>query len=224
MLKQPLWFERGGWDTTPFLEAGKQITLPRDTVLFEQDENQPFVYIVIEGRVRIFLISITGTERHLYIVGSGHLVGESTVWTNEKSTYSAATSTPVKLLRVPRDAFREVVMRHPNLIEKMLFTLSQKQASLLLQTELISFLDLEQRVITMLRQLAYEYGSTTEEGVTITIPFTHQELAYVVGSSRVSVSYVMNNLQEKGMIQKQQGLYTLLSARDTLPWFELNQV
>ncbi|WP_218276475.1 Crp/Fnr family transcriptional regulator, partial [Pseudomonas sp. FW305-BF6] len=70
----------------------------------------------------------------------------------------------------------------------------------------------ETRVLTMLRQLATAYGTETKKGVTITIPFTHQELAYVIGSSRVSVSYVMNDLCEKGIIEKQKGRYTILRS------------
>lgn len=212
MIKQPLWFENGDWEATPFISKGTQITLPRETLLFEQNQHHPFVYIVLKGRVRVFLLSDTGSERHLYIVGSGHLVGESAAWSNEASSYCAATSSPVTLLRVPLESFREVIMGHPDLIKKILHSLSQKQDSLVFQTGLISFSDIEERVITMLRQLAYSYGSHTEIGITITIPFTHQELAYVVGSSRVSVSYVMNNLQERGLIRKQHGLYTLLKS------------
>jgi CRP/FNR family transcriptional regulator len=210
-MTQSLWLERGDWTSLLFSEHGTELTFPRETLLIQQDMMHPYVYLVLEGRVRVFLLSPTGAERHLYIVGSGHLLCESTVWTDENCEFSASTSSNVRLLRIPKNAFCNVILNDPKLSLRMLRSLSQKQSALLLQTKLMSFSDVEQRVLSMLHQLASSYGIKTAKGLTITIPFTHQELAYVVGSSRVSVSYVMNGLQEKGVISKQNGMYSLLS-------------
>ncbi|MFD4704583.1 Crp/Fnr family transcriptional regulator [Gottfriedia sp. NPDC058432] len=211
MNQQSLWFEQGEWAAIPFLEIGKELSFLRENVLFQQDEKHPFVYLVLEGRIRIYLLSPNGSERHLYIVGPGNIIGESNVWAEEVYGYNASTSSSARVLRIPKPAFHDIVMRDPMLIQKVLRSLSNKQSALLLQTKLMSFSDIGERVLTMLRQLASSYGKETPKGITITIPFTHQELAYVVGSSRVSVSYVMNELCEKGIIEKQHGRYTLLA-------------
>ena len=211
MNHQSLWFEQGEWTAASFLKVGKELSFSREVVLFQQDENHPFVYLVLEGRIRIYLLSPNGAERHLYIVGSGNIIGESNVWADEAYGYNASTSSIARVLRIPKTTFRDIVMSEPELILKTLRSLSNKQSALLLQTRLMSFSDVGERVLTMLRQLASSYGKETPKGITITIPFTHQELAYVVGSSRVSVSYVMNELCEKGFIEKQNGRYTLLS-------------
>ncbi|MEH6938298.1 Crp/Fnr family transcriptional regulator [Bacillus sp. JJ664] len=212
MKHQSLWFEHGEWEASPFQFCSTEVLLPAETILFQQDEHHPYVYLVLEGRVRVFLLSPSGSERHLYIVGVGHILGEGAVWTNEMCAYNASTSSSVRLLRIPKISFQTVVLKEEPLILKTLRSLSEKQSALLLQTKLMSFSDVETRVLTMLRQLATAYGTETKIGVKITIPFTHQELAYVVGSSRVSVSYVMNDLCEKGIIEKQKGHYTILSS------------
>ncbi|MFB7138241.1 Crp/Fnr family transcriptional regulator [Gottfriedia sp. NPDC056225] len=166
---------------------------------------------MIKGRIRIYLLSPNGAERHLYIVGPGNIIGESNVWVDEAFGYNASTSSTARVLRIPKSSFYDIVMSEPKLIQKVLKSLSNKQSALLLQTRLMSFSDVGERVLTILRQLASSYGKETTKGTTISIPFTHQELAYVVGSSRVSVSYVMNELCEKGIIEKQNGRYTLLT-------------
>lgn len=211
MNHQSLWFEQGEWTANPFLEIGKELSFSRENVVFQQDERHPFVYLVLEGRIRIYLLSPNGAERHLYIVGPGNMIGESNVWAEEVHGYNASTSSSARVLQIPKPAFHDIVMRDPVLIQKVLRSLSNKQSALLLQTKLMSFSDIGERVLTMLRQLATSYGKKTAKGITITIPFTHQELAYVVGSSRVSVSYVMNELCENGIIEKQNGRYTLLA-------------
>ena len=210
MNHQSLWFERGEWEPSPFQMHGTEVSFPAESVLFQQDEQHPYVYLVLEGRIRVYLLSPNGSERHLYIVGAGHLIGEGALWTDEEYAYNASSSSFVRVLRITKSSFQSIVLKEQALILKMLRSLSEKQSALLLQTKLMSFSDVETRVVTMLRQLTAAYGSETKKGVTITIPFTHQELAYVVGSSRVSVSYVMNELCEKGIIEKQKGRYTLL--------------
>lgn len=212
MKHQSLWFEHGEWETSPFRHCSKEVFLPAETLLFQQEEHHPYVYLVLEGRVRVFLLSPMGSERHLFIVGAGHILGEAAVWTNEMCAYSASTSSSVRVLQIPKNSFQSVVLNEEVLVQKLIRSLSEKQSALLLQTKLMSFADVETRVLTMLRQLATAYGTETKKGVMIAIPFTHQELAYVVGSSRVSVSYVMNDLCEKGIIEKQKGRYTLLHS------------
>ncbi|MEH7331509.1 Crp/Fnr family transcriptional regulator [Neobacillus drentensis] len=213
-MNQSLWLERGDWAHSHFSGQGKLLTFPRETLLFQQDTVHPYVYLVLEGRVRVFLLSPMGAERHLYIVGSGHLLGESAAWTEDQSEYCATASSDVQLLQITKHDFFSIILNDLALTKRVLSSLCQKQSALLLQAKLMSFSDVEQRVLTMLQQLAASYGIKTSIGLTITIPFTHQELAYVVGSSRVSVSYVMNSLQEKGEIVKQNGLYTLLTSRE----------
>jgi CRP/FNR family transcriptional regulator, cyclic AMP receptor protein len=150
----------------------------------------------------------------LFVVGSNSIIGECNVWSIDSYPFSAAASTDVEVIRIPKAQFQEIVRKTPGLFDLALQSMSQKQNALLIQTQLMSFSNIEERVMFVLSQLAETYGERWEDGILITIPFTHQELSQVVGASRVSVSNVMISLQEKGIISKLNKQYLIHSITD----------
>jgi CRP/FNR family transcriptional regulator len=212
-----LWVEKGIWDPGRFKQNGTIKCYPKGTSLFLQHQPLTDVYMILSGRVRAYLLSPSGEERHLFVVGSKSIIGEDNVWSMGSYAYCAAASTDVEIIRIPKNLFQDIVRTTPGLFEIVLQSVSQKQNALLIQTQLMSFSSIEERVIFVLVQLAETYGQRSGETVLITIPFTHQELSQVVGASRVSVSNVMLSLQEKGVISKMNKQYLIHSMPSLNP-------
>ncbi|MFJ7724544.1 Crp/Fnr family transcriptional regulator [Neobacillus sp. NPDC097160] len=210
-----LWVEKGMWEPDIFKQKGTLKSYPKGTCLFMEDQPLSDVYFILAGRIRAYLLSPSGEERHLFVVGAKSLIGECNVWTTKIYPYSAAASTNIEVIRIPRAIFQETVRASPSLFEHALQSMSQKQNALLVQTQLMSFSKIEERVMFVLVQLAETFGERTGDCVFITIPFTHLELSQVVGSSRVSVSNVMLSLQEKGIVSKVNKQY-LIHSMDAL--------
>jgi CRP/FNR family transcriptional regulator, cyclic AMP receptor protein len=213
-----LWVEKGIWNPAIFKQYGTMKTYPKGTSLFLQHQLLTDVYIVVSGRVRVYLLSPIGEERHLFVVGANSIIGESNVWSLDTYVYSAAASTIVEVIRIPKTLFQDIVRNTPGLFELVLQSMSQKQNALLIQTQLMSFSSVEQRVMFVLTQLAETFGESLGDHVLITIPFTHQELSQVVGASRVSVSNVMLSLQEKNIISKHNKQYLIHSMASLQPY------
>ncbi|WML41501.1 Crp/Fnr family transcriptional regulator [Neobacillus sp. OS1-2] len=206
-----IWVEHGNWDPELFKQHGTKKFYPKGTCLFMEHQALSDIYLILTGRVRAYLLSPSGEERHLFVIGSNSIMGECNVWSGETYPYCAAASTDIEVIRIPHAPFREIVRGTPDLFEQVLQSMSQKQNALLVQTHLMSFSNIEERVMFVLAQLAETYGESSGDGVLIAIPFTHQELSQVVGSSRVSVSNVMLYLQEKGLISKVNKQYLIHS-------------
>jgi CRP/FNR family cyclic AMP-dependent transcriptional regulator len=206
-----LWFEKGNWDPAVFKQQGTVKTYSKGTCLFLQNQILTDVYFILSGRVRGYLLSPSGEERHLFVVGTNSIIGECNVWSLGTYVYCAAASTDVEIIRVPKLLFQEIVSSTPGLLELALQSMSQKQNALIIQTQLMSFSSIEERVVFVLRQLAETFGVRSGKEILISIPFTHQELSQVVGASRVSVSNVMLSLQEKGVISKFNKQYLIHS-------------
>ncbi|MFF2449889.1 Crp/Fnr family transcriptional regulator [Neobacillus sp. NPDC058068] len=210
-----LWVEKGIWEPDIFKQKGTKKSYPKGTCLFMEHQPISDVYFILAGRIRAYLLSPTGEERHLFVVGSKSIIGECNVWSVESYTYSAAASTDIEVIRIPRTLFQETVRETPGLFERALQSMSQKQNALLVQTQLMSFSKIEERVMFVLVQLAETFGLSSGDCIFITIPFTHQELSQVVGASRVSVSNVMLSLQERGIVSKVNKQY-LIHSMDAL--------
>jgi CRP/FNR family transcriptional regulator, cyclic AMP receptor protein len=212
-----LWVEKGVWDPSWFQNIGTLKTYSKGDCIFFQHQPLTDIYLVISGRIRSYLLSPAGGERHLYVVGPKSLIGECNVWLKDTYDYSAAASTDVEAIKIPKTTFQDIVRSTPGFFEKTLQSMSQKQNALLIQTHLMSFSNIEERVTFILAQLAEAYGQPTGDTVKITIPFTHHELSQVVGASRVSVSNVMNALQDKGIISKANKNYIIHSLAHLQP-------
>lgn len=83
------------------------------------------------------------------------------------------------------------------------------------QIEELSFDDAYYRVVDALVHLAEQYGIKTEKGCRIQLKFTHQEMADLTGSCRVTVTNIFRSLSDKKIIKKENG-YVIVRDIDKL--------
>lgn len=80
----------------------------------------------------------------------------------------------------------------------------------------------EVRLANLLPILAQKFGQPSEEGgITIDLRLTHQDLAAMVASARESVTKVLNDMRNRGLIEVRSGRITL---KDTRALVEIGQV
>lgn len=68
----------------------------------------------------------------------------------------------------------------------------------------------KKRLVHFLNYLAQQFGETTDQGIALNFHLTHQDIADVIGSSRVTVTRIMGDLSEQGQIQWHQKRFLLL--------------
>ncbi len=64
----------------------------------------------------------------------------------------------------------------------------------------LTFLDVRSRTVKMICRLSEQYGTPKPGGTLINMKLTHQQLANMVGTVRESVTKVLQDLQEDGII------------------------
>ncbi|MDN4594003.1 Crp/Fnr family transcriptional regulator [Polycladomyces subterraneus] len=83
-------------------------------------------------------------------------------------------------------------------------TLGDKIQSLTEKMLILSLHETEQRLISVLIQLAQTHGDMRESGWRITLPLTHRELAHSVGTSRETINRLMRKLQKEDIVTMNQ--------------------
>jgi CRP-like cAMP-binding protein len=63
--------------------------------------------------------------------------------------------------------------------------------------------NLEERLYSVLLQFAREHGVVRRDGVALQFPLTHEELGFLVGAHRVSITRAMKSLSGSGKILRQ---------------------
>jgi len=95
------------------ISLAEQRILPANAVIFNRgDEGGPF-FIVISGKVQIYLDSEDGTENILAILPAGEGFGELSLMTGEPRTTSVKTLEPTSLLVLSRSYFDQICAQCP---------------------------------------------------------------------------------------------------------------
>lgn len=203
------WMENLPYDWQEVTSLGQIISLQKHETIFHQDQPAHSVFIVLSGRIRLFLTSPSGDEKAIAIVGQNGLLGECGLFDHPTYNNGAITASKTSLLKVPASRFKEAFSKNAALVHQVLRFLDVKNRILSSHTMQLSFYSATQRICFTLLQLGSTYGKGAKGKHIITVRFTHQELANVVGTSRVTVANTMKELERQNVLSKEGGLYVI---------------
>lgn len=203
------WIEKLDYNWKSLVSLGQTIAFKKNEYVFIQDHAVDNVYIILEGRIRLVLLSAFGDEKHILIIGKNGMIGECSLFAEHTYTNSAIASSKAILIKVPVKQFLQVIAHDFELSSQVMKLTSLKFRIAAYQSFQLSFLSANQRIATSLLQLGLAYGKKVGKQITIDINFTHQEMAFLVGTSRVTVSNTMTYLQSLGIITKTSGSYLI---------------
>lgn len=180
------------------LASGALERLPKRTTLAEQGEPPRVLALLGSGRVKVE--RVTGPRIFpLSHRGPGETVGETAVL-GSHACESAVVVDDCEALVVPIAAFRKLVTDDPAVSARLVAVLLEvrkaaedRLASLLLR-------GVEARLAEFLLAAGARWGADQAGGRLITAPFTHAEIAAVIGSTRETVTLLLGKLRREGLI------------------------
>jgi len=165
------------------------------TIFMEGDDGNGF-YIVAEGTVKIFKVSLEGKEQILHIYGPGHPFGEVPVFSGQKFPANALALSSARLLFFPRSAFVDLITTHPSLALNMLAVLSMRLREFTLQIENLSLKEVPGRLASYLLYLASEQNRSEK----VILPISKGQLASLLGTIPETLSRIFTKMSQQGMI------------------------
>ena len=105
-----------------------------------------------------------------------------------------------------------VTADHPQMAINLLRSLTERLRTTEDQLESLAFRGVPARLASQLLQLMDRYGRVTRTGIRIDERFTHVQLAEMIGTSRETLTKVMNELRESGFIDVRERLVWVLDA------------
>ncbi len=178
----------------------EELELPKHHVLFSPGAPSDAIYFIEKGRVRLTRLSPEGKTVILALLGPGELIGEAAWESGEHDSY-AETLEDSRIYQIGREAFHNFVRENPEfglrLIQIIGVRLKQAQARI----EDLVFRQVPSRVARLLLTLAETHGKVTPTGIRVEFPLTHQEIADMVGSSRVTVTQILNKFRSSHWIE-----------------------
>jgi CRP/FNR family cyclic AMP-dependent transcriptional regulator len=183
-------------------------------IIFHRDDPGQMLYVIKQGKVRIYITSPDGQEVTLAVFGPGDYFGEMAILDGRPRSASAIALDAVETLALQRGDFIAAVNRHPRIAIQVMSALSMRLRHTDAMIEDLLFLDVHGRVAKKLLDLADLHGVRTSEGVRIEMKLTQTDLAALVGASRESVNKVIGYFVDKRFISSEKRKITVLRLAD----------
>jgi CRP-like cAMP-binding protein len=172
-----------------FYDKGKAI--------FFEGENGNGFYVVADGRVKIYKVSLEGKEQILHIYGPGSPFGEVPVFSGQSFPANAQTLLKSHLLFFPRDKFIDLIADNPFLAMNMLAVLSLRLRQFTVQVENLSLKEVPGRLASYLVYLSKEQETHDR----VSLPISKGQLASLLGTIPETLSRILAKISQKGLIQ-----------------------
>ena len=200
-------------DLRALASRGRVKSYRTGAVLFREGDRGDALHIVVEGAVRVSVLSSAGGEATVAVLGPGEFLGDLALLDGRPRSASAIVLQPTKTLVVTRDDFRRWLRERPNAALALLEALSLRIRRTDEQLADVAFLDAAHRLAKRLVALAAGQYGTHIRGARLRV--TQAELASMLGVSRESVNKHLNELARKNLVTLGRGSITLLDP-DTL--------
>lgn len=155
------------------------------------------VYRVAAGYVRLYKVLQDGRSINLAMLGPGEYFSQDLTEDGYASGCIAEAMADTVVEFIDRVNFDEQISNNPELASEMIDSQARQLAGLHTLVEHLLARDTGVRLATTLLQLADGFGTERADGrVTIGLPITHQSLANMIGSNRVTVTRKLLELQQ----------------------------
>jgi CRP-like cAMP-binding protein len=178
------------------------------TIFTEGDETTG-LFVVVDGRIKIYKVSSEGKEQILHIFETGQSFGEVTVFTGQQLPANAQTLAKSRLLIFPRSAFVGLVKANPSLALNLLAIMSKKLRQFAVQIENLSLKEIPARLASYLIYLAEEQGC----GDAVTLNVSKGQLASLLGTIPETLSRIFAKLSGQNLIRVEGPKITLLDRQ-----------
>ncbi|NLB34774.1 MAG: Crp/Fnr family transcriptional regulator [Elusimicrobia bacterium] len=170
-----------------------------ENIFLESEPGKNF-FIVSQGRIKIYKMSVGGHVKVLDYLEVGDFFGEMALLDNTSRSANAVALTDSTLLILKKEDFTSLMGSQPELLLQIARTLSARLRKADIEIEMLSFSSVKKRLIQSIYNLADKYGEGTPEGILIPREFTHQDISELVGTAREVVSRVLRELKDEGLV------------------------
>ena len=178
------------------------IEVPKGQYIYFEAYNHNKIYFVKEGTIKIGYIDQAGNEKVKEIIQQGQLFGQfSLERSNLHGEFAQAYRNDVSLCSFTIDDFERLLKNRPDLALRYSKQVGAKLRNI--ENRLINLLnnDVRTRLIHFLWQLVEQnLGENTVEGFCMPNYLTHEDIANLIGSSRQTVTTLINELEGEGIL------------------------
>lgn len=185
-------------------ERGVVRTYSRNAIIVSEGDQTDALYIIVCGRIKVFVADAEGKELILGHQGPGEYFGEMTLDGGPRSASVQAVES-CRVVVVPRAELQQFLAQHPGFAIHLIGTLIRRVRALTEHARSLALMDVYGRVARLLLELA----APGDGALVVSERLTQQDIAARIGASREMVSRVFKDLVSGGYIRIQRKSITI---------------
>ena len=171
-------------------------SIARNAVFITEGERGDSLYVILSGRVKVFVSDADAREMILDIHGPGDYVGEMALDGRPRSA-SVMALEPTTVSVLTREALRAAIAENPDVAMNLIGTLIERARIATDNVRNLALMDVYGRVARLLLALAKE---RPDGKLAVPERMTQQDIADRVGASRDMVSRIFKDLKIGGYV------------------------
>jgi len=199
-------------------EIGTHIALPARVIAFMEGQPSKAVFVVCEGQLKLSTDSSEGRTMILKLACPGDILGLSAALSQTSYEVTAETLEPTVLKSIRRGEFLEFLQAHSEVSTKTAQAMAKEYRDVFLDARRLA---LSGSVSGRLARLLLDWAATAACGkpeLRFTMALTHEELANMTGTSRETVTRLLNQFERDRLIARHGASLIILKPH------ELNQL
>lgn len=184
---------------------GQLRSFPKNAVIINEGDKGESLFVIVSGRVKVYVSDDDGREMILDIHGPGDYVGEMALDGRVRSA-SVMTLEPTACSVVTRDDLRAAIAANPDIAMSLIATLIERARIATDNVKNLALMDVYGRVARLLIQIAKEDANGK-----LVVPerMTQQDIADRVGASRDMISRIFKDLTIGGYVTVDNRVITI---------------
>ena len=171
-------------------------------VLPEPQEGGEKLYVLKEGRVQLYVMLPNEAEITLSVVEAGSIFGEIAIAAQGSGKVRARALVPSLVCTLKTEVLEQLIERNPAVALAIVRMLSDRLRQAQVRFAELAHKQVLARLASLILRLSASEGIVSREGIRIGTPYTHQQLATLIGSNREAVTRAMKEeLREKGAVE-----------------------
>lgn len=195
----------GGLARPTHLKAGE--------TAYSADDELSQLMVLHTGRLKIFRLSVDGSEQLIRVLGPGDFTGETSVFTGQRPDDYATALEDCQLCVFRHDDLETLMRQHPEIGLRMLATVSERLSDTEHRLNSLTSRDVEGRLADYLLGLPSTWRGRV---ATVTLPLAKKDVASLLDTTPESFSRALKSLTAQGLIVIGAGRSVSITQPDRL--------
>lgn len=170
-------------------------------VIFFEGDIEDKLYIINQGRIKIYKYNREGREQILYILSEGEFMGDKSLLKKGRFQFNAEALEETIICTITKDDFDTIVTKNTEITLKILEVLHDRLMNLENLIQNLGTKDIEVRIASVLLSFARDFGVECGKGILIDLPLNREEMANYIGVTRETISRKLTSLQDENVIE-----------------------